>query len=120
MDPIPAVRLLIGSPTSANEFQDSDIQMFLDVNSGSLYLACALALESRASLLSANAQEVKIGDYSTSDRNRLASIQAQADKFRLIEFETPAFAIVEDNVSEFNALMIIRNYILRTEPTDGG
>lgn len=116
MDQISQVRLLIGDNVAPQEFQDTDIQMFLDVMGGSTFLACAIALDARASSISANAQEVKIGDYSTSDRNRLSAIQAQAEKFRQLEFETPAFAVVEDNVSEFNALMIIRNYILRTEP----
>jgi len=122
MTDIQKVRLLIGDNGSPQEFADSDIQAFLDITApapgfNSIYLACALACDVRASSISQNAQEIKIGDYSTSDRTRLAAIQQQALKFRQLEFETPAWAIVEQNLSEFNALMIIRNYILRTEPT---
>lgn len=120
MTDIQKVRLLIGDNTSPQEFSDSDIQAFLDITAfsgtNSLFLASALACDARAASVSANAQEVKIGDYTQSDRTRLAAIQTQADKFRQLEYETPAFAIVEDNVSEFNALTIIRNYVLRTEP----
>lgn len=116
MTDIQKVRLLIGDNTSPQQFADTDIQVFLDIMNGSLFLACALACDARASSVSASAQEIKIGDFSTSDRTRLQAIQAQADKFRQLEFETPAFAIVEDNVSEMNALQIIRNFILRSEP----
>lgn len=117
MTDIQKVRTLIGDPAGASQqFSDTEIQMFLDTMNGSLFLSCALALDAKAAAVAANSQEVRIGDYQTSDRNRLQAIQAQAEKFRTLEFETPAFAIVEDNVSEMNALQIIRNFILRTEP----
>jgi hypothetical protein len=114
MNDIQKIRVLISSPDG--EFTDDELQMFLDLSSGSLFLGCALALDARAAGISTESQEVKIGDYSTSDRTRLATIVAQAQSFRDLEFNTPAFGVIEENLSDMNALIILRNYILRTEP----
>lgn len=114
MTDVERIRFLISSPSG--EFSDDSLQMFLDLSSGSLFLGCALALDARAAGISNSAQEVRIGDYSTNDRTRLATIVAQAQSFRDLEFNTPAWAVIEDNVSDMNALIILRNYILRTEP----
>ena len=131
MTQIDQVHLLTGDP-GAVLFTDDQIQAFLDMttmqavpgpwpNAGpaapSTLLAAALACDCLAVMTMANAggvTTVKIGDYSqTLDA---AKFTALAEQYRKVEYETPAFDIVEDDLSYFNALQIIRNYILRTEP----
>jgi hypothetical protein len=38
-----------------------------------------------------------------------------AARFRELDENTPAFGVAEENVSQFNELDIIKNYIQRTE-----
>lgn len=59
---------------------------------------------------------VKIGDYETAvDVGALAkSLLDQAEGYRTLVEETPAFAIAEENLSAFNELIIISNWIYRT------
>lgn len=117
MDPVTAVRTLIGDTTVPQNFTDVQIQFFLDTFGGSLFLAAAVALDSLAAKVGTNLKEVRIGDFlDQSGRNQVAAIQAQATAFRELEYNTPAWAVVEEDLSDFNALIIIRNYVLRTNP----
>lgn len=117
MTDIEKVRTLIGDPAGADQtFSDAEIQLFLDLSNGSLLLATALACERLAIVAAGTAQQTKLGDYTVSFKNSDVSFQTQADRFRDLEYNTPAFAIIEENLSSFNELTIIRNYVLRTEP----
>jgi hypothetical protein len=118
MTDVQKLRILIADPAGASQqFSDSDLQFMLDLNDGSLYLAAAIACDTLASKVGSSLQEVRIGDFmDSSGRNQVAALQAQAESWRTLEYETPAFAIAEENLSNFNELNIIRNYILRTEP----
>jgi hypothetical protein len=116
MTDIQKVRILIGDTGSA-VFTDDEMQAFLDMQSGSLFLAAALAVDAEAAKVSANLVEVRIGDYlNQSGRNQVAGLQAQAKAFRELEYNTPAFDFAEENYDEFTQYDIIRNYILRTAP----
>lgn len=118
MTDIEKVRLLANDVNSV-VFTDAQIQAFLDLSSSfagndQIFFASALACDQRGAK-AASTGGVKIGDYST---NKGASTEyaAAAQRYRDIVLNTPAWAIVEENLSEMNALIIIRNYILRTEP----
>lgn len=121
MDDNAAVRTLIGDQAKA-EFTDDEINLFnklAGVNGpGSEYFfAAAMAIDSLCSKYSSNLQEVRIGDFmDSSGRNKVSSLQKTADEFRNLYYNTPAWAIVESNESDLNALVIIRNYVLRTNP----
>lgn len=63
------IRLKIGDKTiSIAVFQDEELQVFLDNNSGSINLASAEALESWAASYGANADSEGIGDYRYSQK----------------------------------------------------
>jgi hypothetical protein len=116
MDSITAVRTLIGDQNKVY-FTDTEIQFFLDTTDSSLFLSASLACSALASKVGSNLQEVRIGDFlDQSGRNQVAALQAQAEAWRKLEYETPAWAVVEEDLSDFNALIIIRNYVLRTNP----
>lgn len=113
------VRLLANDESAPQQFTDDDIAAFLDLNSDysgndQIYMASALAYETKAGK-SAKTSGFKLGDYST-NKGITADYQSAAQKLRDIVNNTPAFAVAEENLSTFNQLEIIRNYILRTEP----
>lgn len=126
MTSIGTVRLLIGDTLSA-AFTDDQIQTFLDLRSieagtnDQYYMAAYLALKSLAAQLTvklrAGGTSVKIGDYeTTTDVAGLSkAITDQAQGYWDLVNNTPAFAIAEDNVSQFNELIIIKNWIFRTQ-----
>jgi hypothetical protein len=80
------------------------------------YFAACLALRAWAALVSGSLQEVKIGDYQVSGSKQAAALLDAADKFYDVYINTPAWAIIETNESDMTALVIIRNYVLRTNP----
>ena len=116
-----AIRVLIGD-TEKTYFTDDEISMFINIASVSGYgpeyfYAAALALNSLASKNAAGLVEYKIGDYQeSSGRNKVNSIKAIADNYMELYRNTPAFAVAETDESDLNALIIIRNYVLRTNP----
>lgn len=132
------MRLLIGDTVQASaNFQDEELQALLDTTDfilsgpssasvfGSatipenevLFLACANAMDALASRVAAspNGQTVKIGDYSITGKDQVQKIQDIAQRFRDAIENMPAWGIVEENLSGFNELLIIRNWILKTE-----
>ena len=121
MTDVTAVRTLIGDQNSV-DFTDDEIAMFnqlAGVNGpgAEYFFAAAIALESLASKKGANLQEVRIGDFmDSSGRNQVKSLLDAADGYKKMFYETPAWAVAELNVSDFNALVMIRNYVLRTTP----
>jgi len=83
------VRLLIGDTDIADaQFTDEEIQIFLDLNDDSLYLASANALEAWASNISGSIDTEKIGDYSYSKKS-VDNKMKLAAQYRTIESETP-------------------------------
>lgn len=121
MDDITAVRTLIGDEASS-AFTDDQITLFNTLANvsgiGSEYFyAASMALNSFAAQVGATLKEVKIGDFSdSSGRNKVTALKASADDYLKKYYETPAWAIAEINMSDLNALIIIRNYVLRTNP----
>ena len=121
MDDNTAVRTLIGDQAKA-EFTDAEIGLFITlagVNGpgAEYFFAAAMAMDALCSKYSSNLQEIRIGDFmDSSGRNKVKSLQMAADEFRNLYYNTPAWAIVESNESDLNALIIIRNYVLRTNP----
>lgn len=122
MDDITAVRILIGDQNSA-EFQDSEVAMFntlagVDGPGSEYYLAAALAINALASLKASNLVEQRIGDFSdSSGRNQIKGLQDTAQRYTDLYYNTPAFGIAETDESDLNALIIIRNFVLRNTPS---
>lgn len=138
MDPYTILRTLIGD-TAAAIFTNANLDVFLlmsgvnmnpltnQANQGTndiaygfvteYFLAAAVALRSYASKVAANLQEIRIGDFlNSSGRNQVTALNAAADEYERLYNETPAWAIIESNESDLNALITIRNYVLRTNP----
>lgn len=118
MTDIQKVRLLVND-SGSTVFTDAEIQGFLDLSnfySGNdqIYMAAALGCDARATR-AASTGGVRIGDYST---NKGASTEflAASQRYRDIVLNTPAFAVVEENLSANNAGLIVYNYFLRTLP----
>jgi hypothetical protein len=109
------VRVLIGdylqtSPTFSND----EIDVFLDVTGGSLFLAAAVGLDTMAAKQDVTPVEFSIGKYQQSTgRTQIRQLTQQAEAFRQLEYNTPAYAIIETDNSSFAQLEIIRNRILR-------
>lgn len=109
------VRALIGDTDITNpQFTDDEVAAFLLLNNGSLLLAAADALDAMAAKAARGASITKLGDYQLDTTDAATQLQSLAEKLRDREYNTPAFAVVEDNVSGFSELEIIRNYLLRT------
>lgn len=121
MTDIQAVRTLIGDQNSA-AFTDAEISMFnglalVNGPGAEYFFAASMALNSLASKKGSNLTEVRIGDFlDSSGKNQVTALLAAAEEYKKMYYETPAFAIAELNVSDFNALIIIRNFVLRTNP----
>lgn len=121
MDDVTAVRTLIGDQ-NAESFTDLEIGLFNTLagvsGPGSEYFfAASMALDALAAKTGTNLTEVRIGDFmDSSGRNKVTAIRAAADAFKDLYYNTPAWAIVESDESDMNALIIIRNYVLRTNP----
>jgi hypothetical protein len=82
-----------------------------------LFFAAAQAEYALAAQAAANLTETRIGDYmDSSGRNKVAALKAAGDAFMKIYYETPAWAIIEEDLSDMNSLITIRNYVLRTNP----
>lgn len=82
-----------------------------------IFFAAAQAEYALAAAAAATLTETRIGDYmDSSGRNKVAALKAAGDAFLAIYYNTPAWAIVEENLSDMNALIIIRNFVLRTNP----
>ena len=82
-----------------------------------IFFAAAQAEYALAAQAAATLTETRIGDYQdSSGRNKVAALRAAGDAFLKIYYETPAWAIIEENLSDLNSLITIRNYVLRTNP----
>jgi len=138
MDPITILRTLIGDVAAA-VFSDNDLNVFLQMSGTNMtplnnlasqgsndlqygmvteyFFAASLALRAYGSKVAQNLVEVRIGDYmNSSGRNQATALAATADAYMKLYLETPAWAIIESDSSDLNALIMIRNYVLRTNP----
>jgi hypothetical protein len=131
------MRLLLGDMVAATaNFQDEELQaiqnfiggmesgplgFFGDVgappSSELLLLSCALAMDSLASRAASfgSGQTVQIGDYRLTGKDQVKAIQDIAQRFRDAVNNLPAWGIIEENTCGFNEMVIIRNWVLRTE-----
>lgn len=122
MSDVDAVRLLIGDTGTSPAFTDDQIAQFnslagVDGPGSEYFFAAAIGLRSLASNAGSNLAETRLGDFSdSSGRNKVSALNQAADAYMKLYYETPAWAIVESNESDLNALVIIRNYVLRTNP----
>jgi hypothetical protein len=117
--PVGQVRFLIGdtdTTTPANQlFTDEEITAMLGLLGGSIYQVAAACCEQLARRYASLSSSVKIGDYQFSGESAAKNYLDMAARFRDVEDNMPAFAIAEENLSGFNELILIRNYVLRTE-----
>jgi hypothetical protein len=133
------MRLLIGDttnlPTVPADFQDEELAAILNVvtamqagpnnffggvsvsSTEILLLSCAQAMESLASRTSMGqtGQTKTQGNIKLVGKDQVAAMQAAAQRFRDAVNTLPAWGIVEENTCGFNELVIIRNWVLRTE-----
>jgi hypothetical protein len=114
------VRVLIGDndpDTNKWQFADADLATYLDVEQGDLLLAAALALDAMAAKADVTPHQVSIGKFQYSaGRTQIRQLTQQAEAFRKRAYETPAFAVIEENLSTVNELLLLRNQILRNFP----
>ena len=106
-DNIGKVRLKIGdrdiTPTTDAQFNDAEIQIFLDEAGNSILLAASLALEAWASNISGNLSAEKIGDYSYTSKGVENKI-ALAKKYRDEDASLPAMAWSEMDLASVGEL----------------
>ena len=82
-----------------------------------IFFAAAQCEYALAAAAAATLTETRIGDYmDSSGRNKVAALKAAGDAFLDLYYNTPAWAIIEENLSDLNSLITIRNYVLRTNP----
>jgi len=82
-----------------------------------LLLSCAQAMDALASRVAASGagQTIQIGDFRVSGKDQVTALQALGQRFRDAVDNLPAWGIIEENLCGFNELVIIRNWVLRTE-----
>jgi len=99
MTDIEQVRLLIGD-TGSVQFTDAQIQAFLDMASGDVNMAAAIALEAWAAELASKMGSETIGDYSY--KRQVDNMLKVADRLRKVATETPASAVAAFDWDEGN------------------
>ncbi len=130
------MRLLLGDTNSSSpNFQDEELSTIADITttqlSGNaalfgeqslatndvLFHACANAVDSLAARIGSGkgGQTYKLGDYEITGSDQVKTLQDIAQRFRDAINNMPAWSIVQENLSGFNELTIIRNWVLRTE-----
>jgi hypothetical protein len=129
------MRLMIGDTNSSSpNFQDEELQSIANVVSGMesgwqtvsdsaipqnelLLLSCATAMDCLASRKagSSSGQSVTIGDYKLVGKDQVKALQDIGQRFRDAVNNMPAWGITEENLCGFNEMVIIRNWVLRTE-----
>ena len=134
------MRFLLGDITASGaNFQDEELNMVLQLTVSQLsgpagvpnqigfgpllqqnevlFLACGTALDSLATRVASGpaGQTISIGDFKLSGKDQVTTIKSMAQAFRDAIYNLPAWADAEQNLSGFNELTIIRNWVLRTE-----
>ena len=118
MTDVQKVRVLIGdtgTDLTKQSLTDDQLEVYLDIEFGDLLLAAALALDAMAAKADITPHQVSIGKFQYSaGRTQIRQLTQQAEAFRKRAYETPAFAVIEENLSSMNELIILRNWVLRT------
>jgi hypothetical protein len=123
MTGLTTLRVLLNDQTAA-EFADSDLQVFLDTagftgvaGDSTIYLAAMLATQSLVvKYASLPVHQVSIGGFETSlGRTQARFLESQADRWYQLYLDAPACGVAEENLSGFNELTIIRNWVLKHE-----
>ena len=95
------VRLLIGdtdiTPTTDAQFNDEEIQVFLDMG-GSVLMGASKALEAWAATITDSLKSEKIGDYSYT-KDTAGKKMALADKYAKQDAEIPVFGWSEPDLT---------------------
>ncbi len=94
---IEQVQLLIGD-TTATQFTVAQIQIFLDMASGSVLTAAGFALEAWAASVTGGLTSEKIGDYAYSKKDAEQKL-ALAKEYKKQDAEKPYLTWAEMNLS---------------------
>jgi hypothetical protein len=126
------MRLLLGDP-SGTSFTDEELNACYSITSAQmsgplmvvphgapsdvLFYATAQAVDVLATRVanSKDGKSYQLGDYKITGKDQVEALQALAQRFRDAVDNMPAWGIVEENLTDFNQLTIIRNWVLRTE-----
>lgn len=93
------VRMLIGDTDVADaHYTDAEIDAFLSMSGGSVYLAAAIALEAWAATETANLDSEHIGDYAYT-RGAVNKKLTLAKEYRKNDEENPAFEWSEPDLA---------------------
>ncbi len=98
MTDIQLVRLLISDDVLPYHFTDVQIQAFLTMAGGAVYLAAALALKSWAASLTGTMDSERIGDYAYSNSNAKKKIEL-ADEYIKLNATLPVMDIASMNLT---------------------
>lgn len=127
------IRLMIGDVVQAGaNFSDEEIAATLNIASvqtggpaipfGSgipcndiLCYTCANLLDSLASRFAMGLNNVTLGSLKIDETSKVNAIKEQAQRWRDVVENMPAWGIIEENLSGFNELTIIRNWVMRNE-----
>lgn len=127
------IRLMIGDTTQASaNFTDEEIQAVLNFSTlqtsgpmvpfgaGSpandvLCYTCANLLDSLASKKASKLNNIVLGSLKIDETSKVAALKDQAQRWRDAVENMPAWGVAEENLSTFNELQIIRNWVMRTE-----
>lgn len=132
---IGSMRLLIGDTNAAAPyFQDEELQQIANIVAGMesgwstvagsaipqtelVLLSSAQAIDCLATKLAAGpaGQTITLNDYKLTGKDQIQKLQDMAQRFRDAVNNLPAWGIIEENLCGFNEMVIIRNWVLRTE-----
>ena len=131
MTNLQALRILINDPSLA-EFTDDQLQGFLIAaaitesavagvsisGDGNLLLSASLATQALVvKYAKIQVQEVSIGGFQTSQgRRQVRMLEQQADRFYQMYLDAPAFAVAEENNTDYNEFYILREQIMKNLP----
>lgn len=129
------MRLMLGDTNADTaNFQDEELQAFADVTAAQvqgpssffgggnipdtelLLLSCATACDALGTRFSAtHGQTLTLGDFQVITKDQVTAMNQMAQRFRDAVYNLPAWGIIEENTCGFNEMVIIRNWVLRTE-----
>jgi hypothetical protein len=80
-----------------------------------LCYTCANLLDSLAARFASKLNNITLGSLKIDETSKVNALKEQAQRWRDIVENMPAWGIAEENLSTFNELQIIRNWVMRTE-----
>lgn len=127
------IRLMIGDTAQGTaNFSDEEVAATLNIAAvqtggpaipfgtgipcnDALCYTCANLLDSLAARLSSRLNNVTLGSLKIDETSKVKAIMDQAQRWRDVVDNMPAWGIAEENLSGFSELQIIRNWVMRTE-----